>query len=161
VNPDKSKFMSLDVRESLDEGDTVGILDGFEPGPTTVTFSDEEAAFRLKANDELVGDEESRIFVASDGGDLSLGYGPHFDATIVSNLRRSQLQTALNHLRQAGETRATGAFDVHFDHAGPIVFEGEILVATTPARFPWDFASPERPTTGPCGPTIGGGALDE
>lgn len=161
MTPDKSKFMTLDVRESLDNDNTVGILDGFEPGPVTVTFSDEESAFRLKANDELVGDEESRIFVASDGGELSLGYGPHFDATIVSNLRRKQLQTALNQLRQAGDTCATGEFEVHFDHAGPIVFEGETLVATTPARFPWDFAAPDRPTTAPCGPTISGGAPDE
>jgi len=162
VKTDPSKFMSLGtVLEQLDgEKNTVGVIDGFEPGPTTVKYEGVEAKFRNRAKDDLlsVGDDDTTIFVASDEGELSFDFGPQFEKTIVTNLKRRQLKLALSRLRGEGELYTTGDFTVHFDHAGPIVFNGSVTVATTPVRFPWDFGSHERTPSGPCGPTVGGGS---
>lgn len=154
---DRGKFMTLKEVEPLNEENTFGVVHDWERGPTTVTYEDKAAAFRVRANDDLVGDDDSRIFVASDGGELSLGYGAHFDATIVTNLRKGELKQAVNKIRRSGDDWSSD-FTVHFDHAGPIVFEADaITLATAPARFPWDFPSPDRPKT-PCGPSIVGGS---
>lgn len=157
VEVDPSKYMCIDVDEPLDDENTVGVLEDFEPGPVAVTYSGVGAKFRLKEKDRIVGDDDSTIFVASEDGELSLGYGPHFDETIVTNLKRHQLKRALGKLRTEGDGFATGTFDVHFDHAGPIVFEGDVMVATTPVHFPWDYGSYDRPKSGPSGPSITGG----
>lgn len=150
------KFMSFDVAERLGDDNTVGVVNSFDPTETTVTYTDVGPKFRLKADDDLVGDDDSTIFVASENGDLSLGYGPQFDKTIVTNVKRNQLKRVLRRLREAGDSYSTGNFDIHFDHAGPVVFDGDVLVVTCPVRFPWDFGSPERAPSGPSGPSIRG-----
>lgn len=157
----KENYMSIEVTEALDDEDTVGYIDGFDAGPHTVTYEEEAASFRLKAKDDIVGDRDSRIFVASDGGDLEISYGPQFDATIVTNLKKSQLQMVISELRKSGDTVTTGDFTVHFDNAGPIVFENdEVGLATCPMKFPWQWASHDRPRSGPCGPSIRGGSCE-
>jgi hypothetical protein len=151
-------YMTLgEVLEDLTGESITGVVDGFTPGPNTVTYHDEAAAFRVKAKDEMIGDDDSRLFVGSDGGELELSYGPLFDHTIVTNLKKGELRAVVKKLRQSGDSIATGDFTVHFDHAGPTVFEtNDITVATCPVKFPWQWASADRPRSGPCGPTIRG-----
>jgi hypothetical protein len=156
---DASKYMSLIDVEPLDDENTFGVVHEWERGPTTVTYTDEAPKFRIRANDDLVGDEDSRLFVASEDGELSISYGPQFDATIVTNIRKGVLKRAVSKIRRSGDDLSAD-FTVHFDHNGPILFESDgITLGATPVRFTWDYPSPDRPKT-PTGPSIVGGGGD-
>jgi len=151
VNPDR--YMSLKSFESLTEENTVGILNEWERGPNTVEFTDVRYAISARLDDRI-GDDDSRLFVGSDSGELEISYGPLFDVPIVTNLRKWEAALALRTLRKEV---GRGGVDLLFDDAGPIVFRsGGMETVVTPATFPWQHGSqPQRPRS-PCGPSLRG-----
>ena len=150
------RFMTLGEYDALDDGYTVGVLHDYNHGPETVRFEDVGATLWAKFGYEFV-DDGTRLFIASDGGDLSVQCGPHF-APIETNCTIDQAKTALKALNHDGV--GWPEFDLLFDHRDPIVFESDDCAAVmTPAWFPWDEESQTAPC-GPSGPQIGG-ATDE
>lgn len=152
-NPDE--YMSLREVEPLDEDETVGIIHEWERGPTTVEFADAGGKVSHRVRDEI-GDEDSRLFVACDDGEMRVGYDPMFDAPIVTNLTVKQADLALTTLKQ--EAGHTEPIDVLFDDAGPIIFRADgMVVGATPGIFPWQHGTQPRRTRSPTGPTVRGG----
>jgi hypothetical protein len=151
VNPDRS--MSLKSYESLTDENTVGILHEWERGPNTVEFTNVRHAISTRLDDGI-GDDDSRLFIGSDSGELEVSYGPLFDVPIVTNLRKWEASLALRTLR---EEVGYEDVDLLFDDAGPIVFRsGGMRTVATPANFPWQHGSqPQRPRS-PCGPSLRG-----
>jgi len=155
MSENTERFMTLKSVDPLTDENTVGVLKEFERGPNTVAF--ENARFAISTRlDDAVGDEESRLFIGSDGGELEVSYGPLFDAPIVTNFRKWEASLALRTLR---EEVGREPVDLLFDDAGPIVFRSDgVMTVVTPARFPWQHGSqPQRPQS-PGGPGVGGGS---
>lgn len=145
--------MTIDVIESLDDGNTVGLAE-IEPGGETVSYQDARQAFatvgkRPGRNHYEVGDEDSTIFISSDGGELDVNYGPEF-APIETQLHVWQYELAMEQLEGHYPQ-----FDLCFDDAGLIAFIGEdTTVAVAPIIFPWDKPQPQTAPCGPGGPTV-------
>ncbi|RLM53707.1 hypothetical protein DVK02_12740 [Halobellus sp. Atlit-31R] len=62
------RFMTLSEHDALGDGHTVGVLHGYDRGSETVRFEDVGATLWAKFGYEFV-DSETRLFVASDGGE--------------------------------------------------------------------------------------------
>jgi len=147
------EYMSLIDFDAVDDGETVGILHEWERGPETVAFADAGRTVRQALTDGI-GDESSRLFISSVGGDFKLDYGPMFDAPITTNLTKAQARLAFETLSEPTPARSC---EILFDDHGPIVFRtDEKAVATTPVRFPWHERITAQRTRTPCGPSLGG-----
>jgi hypothetical protein len=162
------EHMSLQDPEPLNDAATVGTVESIEPGPNTVEFEDVGYAVTRHFRKHAVADDDSRIFIGSDGGDLETSLGPLFDAPIVSNYEVGQAKTAIRAIQDRDpklRPRYTD-FDVLIDDQGPVVFRGREsgrLAAVTPVRFNWDqpvCGGTKRPESGPRGPVGPGVGLD-
>lgn len=143
--------MDFEIEEVLDDGETVGIGQA-EPGPETVQYDDAWREFVGVADkwshsgEYVVGDEHSALFVSSDGGQLSVTYGPTF-APIETAISVWQWELVKQQL-QGHSVR----FDLMFDDSGLVAFQGEeTTVVVAPKVYEWD--SPSEP----CGPRTPGG----
>ena len=153
VNPDR--YMSLKSFDPLTDENTVGILHEWERGPNTVEFTNVRYAISTRLDDDI-GDDDSRLFIGSDSGELEVSYGPLFDVPIVTNLRKWEAALALRTLR---EEVGYEDVDLLFDDAGPIVFRSDgVRTVATPAKFPWQHGSEPQRTRSPCGPNLRGDA---
>jgi len=153
--------LSLRGIEPLNDADTVGVVSDIEPAETTVTFHDVGRAVTRHFGQHAVADDDSRVFIGSDGGDLTTSLGPLFDAPVSSNFELGLARTAIGAIQGDGgpEYRPQYVdFDVVFDDAGPVVFrsrETGRLAAVCPIEL-FNQKEPSRPTgppTGPIGPT--------
>lgn len=153
TNTDTSedKYMSLTEFEALNDSNDVGLLLEWERGPNTIEYHDVGPQIARRLNDS-VGEEDSTLFFSSDGGELDIGYDPMFDAPIVTNAKKEQIELALKTLRE--ETHY-GDITIIFDDAGPIIFKSDdVLTVTTPMKFPWQHGSEPKQTRSPCTPNL-------
>jgi len=110
--------IDMEVIESFDDGNTVGLCE-VEAGSSTVTYPDARAKFahvRKRRGEWEIGDGDSHIFISSDGGELSVDFGPQF-APIETSIKQWQFQTAMSHL----DGRYPD-FELLFDDSGLVVF---------------------------------------
>jgi hypothetical protein len=160
------EYMRLTDVEPLNDANTVGIVHEYEPAETTVTFHDVGYPVTRHFRDHAVADEDTRIFIACNDGELETDFGPVFDAPICTNFELQLARTALEAI-QDDPTYRPGyvEFDVLFDDTGPVVFrhrETKRKAAVCPVTFKWDSpvgggtVRPESAPSGPCGPTVGG-----
>jgi hypothetical protein len=161
------EYMRLTDVDPLNDAKTVGIVHEFEPAETTVTFHDVGYPVTRHFKKHAVADEDSRIFIASNDGELETDFGPVFDAPICTNFELQLARTALDAIQDADVTYGPRYvdFDVLFDDTGPVVFrhrETKRKAAVCPVTFEWDqpvgggTVRPESAPSGPCGPTVGG-----
>ena len=149
----RGRHIALNGTEPLTDENTVGVVDDIDPALHMVEFTAARHTITARLNDGI-GDEDSRLFVGSDGGDLKVTYEPQFDAPIVTNFRKWEASLVFETFR---EEVGHGAVDVLFDDAGPTVFRcNGMLIAVAPAVFPWHQESQPQQPHAPRGPSVGG-----
>jgi len=138
--------MNLTIQEQLDDGNTIGI-GGIEPGEGTVTYEEARQEFahvRKRRGKYEIGDEDSNIFISSEGGELSVGFGPEF-APIETCIKQWQVTTAIGELEGHYPQ-----FTLCFDDRGLVAFRGEKRTVIV-APIVWEWQKPHTQTA-PCGP---------
>ena len=157
VATDRSDEIQFEFKEQLDDENTVGLVDA-EPGSCTVVFEEVHSKFHSVGeqrwnNEYFVGDEESTIFLRSDGGEFSVGYGPEF-APIEAAVKVWQYEMATKAISGKFAPWYAG-YDVWLDDAGIVVFDGkEGQAAVAPTIYPWDKPHTECAPSAPGGPRI-------
>lgn len=143
--------INIEPIEQLDDENRVGVVDA-TPGGETVTYEDARQAFgfvRKRRGSWEIGDEESTIFISSDGRELSVSYGPEF-TPIETSIRQGLYQIAIQQFEGYYPQ-----FDLMFDDSGLVVFvQEDTQVAVAPVQYPWDAPSTECAPSGPRGPTV-------
>jgi len=144
--------MDIDIIDVLDDECNVGLVE-VEPGEATVRYQEARTKFSVTVekwghNDEyVVGDEDSTLFLSSDGGELNVGYGPEF-APVETAIKVWQYELAVSEIR----TFTYEDYDVWFDHTGLVAFVGpEATAAVAPTRYSFWKPHPD------CGPRTPGG----
>lgn len=150
------KTISFEIEERLDDDNTVA-AGSAEPGDETVRYEGVRGTFRATADkwghsgEYVVGDEESTLFVASNGGELEVSYGPSF-APIETSLKVHQYELARRELHEGLRMPQYGLL---FDDGGLIVFVGDgVDVIVAPQIWPWDKPSAPTGPRAPGGPQI-------
>jgi hypothetical protein len=145
--------MSPEIDDVLDDEKTIGI-GSVKPGEGTVVYEDARSKFhtagRKRRNRYEIGDEGSKIFISSDGGELTISYGPEF-APIETCIKQWHITEARRNL---GKT-IYESFDLLFDDSGLVAFRGEdTTVIVAPIQWEWDRPHVQTAPCGPRGPSI-------
>jgi len=146
-----SDGMDMTVHEPLDNENTIGIGEA-KPGAGTVVFEEARQPFahvRKRRGSYEIGDEDSHIFISSDGGELNVSFGPEF-APIETCIKQWHVTTAMNQLEGHYPE-----FTLLVDDSGLVAFKGEEqTVIVAPVVFEWDKPHAQTEPCGPRGPSI-------